>query len=140
MLWNIIFNLNIWKFIRRRYPRTHKKITRKNVILVAQAAKGQACKKVFKIWRMFKTFNVLISSFLCFCLATTIAWWFLNSSGLTPKKGYFDVIPSLLIVHGFAIMVLVTVRRKKIHYKEARREANNALTADQRNILLQNKK
>ena len=61
---------------------------------------------------------------------------------MAPKKGFFDVIPfkgALLIVHGFAIMVLVTVRRKKIHYKEAKREANNALTADERNILLQNK-
>ena len=31
-------------------------------------------------------------------------------------------------------------RRKKIHYKEAKREANNALTGDERNILLQNNK
>ena len=62
---------------------------------------------------------------------------------MPPKRELFAVVISfesaLLIVHGFAIMVLAR-RRKKIHYKEAKREANNALTGDERNILLQNNK
>ena len=83
---NIIFNLNIWKVIRGRSSRIHKKLPD-----WLTCTGPTACKKVFNlIWSMFKTFIVIISSFLWFCLATTIAWWFLDSSRLTTKKEIFS--------------------------------------------------
>ena len=87
-------------------------------------------------------FIALNTNIKCFWPIENLISFFSNCSGLSFKGWYFlfnFFCNGLLIVHGFAIMVLAR-RRKKIHYKEARREANNALTGDERNILLQNNK